>query len=276
LASGGNTGSVIVWNMTTGVIHRTWSDQAALVRCLAFAPDGQTLAMAGDDRVIRFGDLASGESRVAPKGLPSVAFALRFAPHGKTLTTCGYDRRLKTWLVATAQLKSTIRLEPYQSEYDFPACMSFSIDGQLLAWGLKDNTARLWETATAKERHVLRGHEAAVTAVGFSPDGKAFCTGSRDRTAKLWNVASGKLLATLAGHRHTVQTVAFHPTGNLLATGSADGAVKLWDLRTLGELAVLQGHSKAVQAVAFAPDGRTLATAGMEGVVQLWNIAEME
>jgi len=276
LASGGSTGAVLVWDAATGAVKQHWSDHGAAVRTVAFAANGGTLASAGDDRVIRFGDVASGESRATPKGAAGAVYAMRFAPHGKTLTSCGYDRRLKVWHTGTARLQSFTRLDQYRSDNDFPASMAFSPNGQQLAWGLKDNTARLWETATAKELHVLRGHEGAVTAAAFSADGQTLATGSRDRTARVWDTATGTALVMLSGHKHTVQAVAFQPRGRLLATGSADGTVKLWDLADGAERATLQGPGKPIQAVAFAPDGQSLATACLDGSVQVWDVPQVK
>ncbi len=50
--------------------------------------------------------------------------------------------------------------------------MVFSPDGKTLATSGEDGTARLWDTATGTERHVLKGHDGSVEAVAFSPDGR--------------------------------------------------------------------------------------------------------
>jgi hypothetical protein len=41
-----------------------------------------------------------------------------------------------------------------------------------------------------RERHVLLGHEYAVTGASFSPDGKLLVTASTDKSARLWHVGT--------------------------------------------------------------------------------------
>ena len=50
---------------------------------------------------------------------------------------------------------------------------AFSPDGTRIVTGSWDNTARVWDAATAKQLAVLRGHEFWVTSVGFAPMGRA-------------------------------------------------------------------------------------------------------
>jgi len=52
--------------------------------------------------------------------------------------------------------------------------------------GSLDKTARLWDTASGKELHVLRGHEGVVWSAQFASDGKTVVTASFDKTARLW------------------------------------------------------------------------------------------
>ena len=78
----------------------------------------------------------------------------------------------------------------------------FSADGKAVVTASADKTARLWDVATGKELHVLRGHEDGVYRAEFSADGKTVATASADKTARLWDVASGKELHLLRGHEN--------------------------------------------------------------------------
>jgi WD40 repeat protein len=106
--------------------------------------------------------------------------------------------------------------------------VAFSPDGKTMLTGSRDNTARLWETATGKPFGLPLQHQGIVVAVAFGPDGKTVLTGSGDRTARLWETATGKPLGSPLQHHDGVRAVAFSPDGKTVLTGSHDKTARLW------------------------------------------------
>jgi WD40 repeat protein len=156
--------------------------------------------------------------------------------------------------------------------------LGFAPDGQTLASGGADQTVRLWEVATGKERRTLR-HPGPVGCAVYSPDGRTLVTGSapavaRDEKApgqlRLWDAATGKELAVLTGHTDAILCAAYSPDGKILASGSADGGIKLWNAAPK-EVASFEGHTRAVHGMAFSPDGKTLASASSDGTIRFWD-----
>ena len=64
--------------------------------------------------------------------------------------------------------------------------VALSPDGQYLASGSYDNTAKLWHVETGECTRAM-GHSNWVNSVTFSPDGQYLASGSGDNTVKLWS-----------------------------------------------------------------------------------------
>jgi WD40 repeat protein len=64
-----------------------------------------------------------------------------------------------------------------------------SPDGRTALSGSWDNTLKLWDLVTGRERQTFTGHADAVWSVAFSPDGRTAVSGSRDKTLKLWDLS---------------------------------------------------------------------------------------
>ncbi len=122
--------------------------------------------------------------------------------------------------------------------------------------GSRDETVRLWDTATGAALQTLKGHSDSVSSVAFSPDSKQVVSGSDDKTVRLWDAATGAVLQTLKGHSDWVSSVAFSPNGKQIVSGSRDKTVRLWDAATGATLQTLEGHSDWVRSVAFSPDSK--------------------
>jgi len=152
--------------------------------------------------------------------------------------------------------------------------VAFSPDGRFLASGGYDNTARVWDLATGKQKHRLDGHSAKVLSVTFSPDGKLLASGSADGTLALWNPLTGKRIRILAGNFPDWLTVRFSPDGKMVAIGTADGSVQMWYVATGEDAMILRGlHGGMTRAVAFSPDSLRLASAGQDGKIVITDLS---
>ena len=148
--------------------------------------------------------------------------------------------------------------------------VSLSPDSSLLVAGTEDKTIKIWDLATRRLRHSLKGHTKDIYSVDCCADGKLIASGSGDKTAKLWDVQTGACVRTFGnedGPKDGVTSVAVSPDGKYLAAGSLNKIVRVWDCET-GQLAeTFDGHEDSVYSVSFSPDGTLLATGSLDKTV---------
>jgi uncharacterized protein (TIGR03067 family) len=149
-------------------------------------------------------------------------------------------------------------------------CVAFSPDGKMLA-AASGADVKVWDAASSRLIHTLRGHEKPVTAVAFSPDSRRLVSATggelqRDMddsdVIKVWDLGSGKALLTLHGHQNRINGVAFSSDGSRLASASRDRVVIVWNAETGDKVFTLQGHIGDVHCVAFSPEGKYVVSGG--------------
>jgi WD40 repeat protein len=144
MASAGFGGTVSLWNVATKKLLGSLSRHEGGVRCLAFSPDGETIASGGFDRTVRLWDVKSHEVKAILSGHAGTIQALQFSPDGHTLVSGG-DRSVALWDVPKQRERATLQAPGYVWS------IAVSPNGQMIAAGLDDGSVKLWQASTVEE-----------------------------------------------------------------------------------------------------------------------------
>ena len=275
-SSGSRTGTVVLWDVSTGKQKAIIGGHTGIAGNVAFSPDGTTVASASWlDNTVHLWDVATGDQKVTLKGHASGITHLAFSPDGTTVTSgSSKDGTIRFWDAATGQQK--IKISDYTSRL---RSIAFSPHGGLVASGHSGGTVRLWDVPTGKQllsTRIAHSDETGshdVYSLAFSPDGTTLVSGTWSKTIQLWDPTTGAQKFLLKGHADKVYSLAFSPDGTTLVSSSLDKTIRLWNPNTGQQKALLNGHKDGIWHVAFSPDGTTLASASFDKTVRLWNPA---
>jgi WD40 repeat protein len=266
LASGTyHTEAVIrVWRTTTGErILEQPAPKSFNVMAMAFAPDGKTLALAGqginnDFARLHLWEVASGKelrSFPLPVNRQPFGWLAAFSPDGKLLAV-GCDK-IHVIDAATGATRHTLT-----TGKNHATALAFTPDGKLLVTADEDGSLCLWDLHSGKRLHVITTD--LVYTLSIRSDGKLLAGAGPGRPVRLWSIAGAPggarfvLHGPPQGHEHGAAVVAFSTDGKLLAAGADEGKLWLWDTTTRKRLEDRRWPAAEARAAGFDPNGRPL------------------
>lgn len=249
------------------------------IKSLSFHPDGKSLAVGGEDGVVRVFSVETGKETFTSAARAVRIEKLAYSPNGKLIAAVDSGGALTVYAPGTP---NPIAMQPVSVVEGGGDALgvAFTADGGAILTGGKDHKARLTAgpnpdggagaNTTTRLREFV-GHTEAVQALALSPDGKFLITGSRDHSVREWEVTSGKQIRSFQGHMQEVVAVAVRPDGRQVASGSAEGAIRLWDLSSADEHKALSDATDSLWAVAISPDSKKVAAAGADKTVRVYD-----
>ncbi|MBL7827921.1 MAG: WD40 repeat domain-containing protein [Saprospiraceae bacterium] len=198
LLSAGGDGILTWWDVETFQPKVSLQLSSASLRCIAYAPQRNELAVGSSDNRIFFLDAGMpGLKGAIANAHGNSVFSAAYAPDGRTLITGGRDAKLKVW------------------------------DAEIFG---EDNIP--WPGTRTPEQ---AAHLFTVNHITYSPDGSLFATASRDKTIKIWDAATCTLLKVIdtikyGGHINSVNRLLW--MNQVLISAGDDRAIMLWRVET--------------------------------------------
>jgi len=258
-ATTGQDGAVVIRDAEHGREMARFKAGMGAAQALAFAPNGELLAVAA--------------GKVVSLWTPAGEKVHAFAPAASTAVALAFDKPGIDIGVALNGEIAVHRIEKSRYEtrrYKWPApslTVNFSGNGRFLASGMADGTLHFWNRSTGKDSQ-MRGYDGKVQLVGWS-DNSRFLASSAGNDVVLWDFSGrgpeGTRPVVLSGHTDRVSSLAWQPGGEHLVSGGRDWRLALWRPGKSREAIDVQVSDSDISALRWSPDGKQLAMGEQRG-----------
>ncbi|RMY78934.1 hypothetical protein D0864_09190 [Hortaea werneckii] len=282
IASGGDDGSVRIWEITTGKqLWRVKLSASEAVNVVTWRPGKDTfiLAAACGEEVyfmVPQGDLCDPEIETASRAILDAGFGHATQQQPTTKTASGAEKpRSASWtrpnptmqdkgILLTLTLRSTPKTLTFHRRGDYFTTVSPTSPTPSTSIAIHTLSKHLTQ-------HPFKRLKGLPQTSCFHPSKPLFFLSTRQRI-RIYDLQNQKLEKELQPGSRWISSISLHPQGNNLLVAGYDKKL-LWHDLDLGTTPykTLRYHSKAIRSVAFHPKLPLFADASDDGSLQVFH-----
>lgn len=310
LAIGTNSGTLLLWDSSTGEQLQRLSQSGSAISKVAFRPDGATVIAAQWVGGVSRWDLSTGEPlsplyhlnrddflhcraesidawRPCPINLEILSADIH--PNGTRLATVDSAGQIAIWDTGTDKILAIVTgynlggkdRGGASSDTISVTAIDFSADGSTLAAGTggyvtSGGWIELWDLETQTLAGYIPGGGGTMEGMEYSPDGGQLVRLNAYDGLVLLDLATGDTIFPQGDDGTTFSVAALHPEGTLLAAVRWNGTVHLIDTSSGDTLAEWESETGHGNGAVFSPEGNILITGGEDGSVRLSDVVTGE
>ena len=265
-----------------------WETERGMISAVDFSPNGQWIATANWDGVIKMLDIQSGEcvAQMKPSEEHNIYKHIAFSPDSKWIATARIATANQVGTIEILDVQNGVGIaqlerESRDGQSNYMPQLGFSPDGRYVAATVGKQTY-IWDPRTGVPITNFTGIKFA-----FSPDSRLLAcenpytiphtTPPRGAShISVWDIATSERIAHFTEHSNTLRTITFSPCGQFLASSDGNSKLHVWDL-TEGVLKEIYADYEWSRVEPFYfPEGTLLATVFTQNTIEVWNIEQRQ
>ncbi|RKU16971.1 hypothetical protein C6503_11360 [Candidatus Poribacteria bacterium] len=278
-----------------------WETERGMISATDFSQDGEWIAIANYDGVIKVVDIQSGECLAQMKRTEehNVYWHINFSPDRKWIATANFKGIVEVLDVHRGVCLTEMDRGEREVKSADISQLEFSPNGQYIA-AVGDNNkvysvhddrvvnpdtegmqTHIWDPATGVPIVKFAGSRFTFSPdsrllAGATPDKSSNDDDRVDRWISVWDIAKGERIAHFRAHSDWVDAMTFSPCSNFLTSSSRDKSLRVWGVAKGVQKGVYENFGTSRTVPFYSTKGELSAIVDGQDTIEVWNMERRE
>ena len=265
-----------------------WETERGMISATDFSQDGERIAIANYDGVIKVVDIQSGECLAQMKRTEehNIYWYINFSPDRKWIATANWDGIVEVLDVhqgiCVAEMdrgeREVISSDIYRLE--------FSPNGQYIAatadnLGTEGTQTYIWCPETGKLIFKFAGRNFSFSQdscllAGVTSDESIGGAAPINHYVSVWNITTGGRISHFGVKSAWMDTITFSPCGEFMASSSRDENVRVWNVAKGVQKGTYENFGTSRTVPFYSTEGELFAIVDGQDTIEVWNMERNE